>query len=64
MPRNSDVATSMAEVKDRIQEYGAQIKDYLLNMNAEIEGYRFSVEKIPDGLAIDVQFRANLRNKR
>lgn len=53
---------SFQQISDQLSTYGNQIRDYLNNVEADIEGYRFTVEKIENGLSIDVLFKARIRN--
>jgi hypothetical protein len=64
------MSTSQAKVKDsfgniqnQLQTYGNQIGDYLKTMNANVEDYRFSVEKIDNGLTVDVRFKATIKQQ-
>lgn len=64
------MSTSQAKVKDsfgniqnQLQTYGNQIGDYLKTMNANVEDYRFSVEKINNGLTVDVRFKATIKQQ-
>jgi hypothetical protein len=62
------VSTSQAKMKDsfstiqnQLQTYGNQIGDYLKTMNANVEDYKFAVEKIDNGLTVDVRFKATIK---
>jgi hypothetical protein len=64
------VTTSQAKMKDsfsaiqsQLQTYGNQIGDYLKTMNANVEDYRFAVEKIDNGLTVDVRFKATIKGQ-
>ncbi len=62
------VTTSQAKMRDsfsaiqsQLQTYGNQIGDYLKTMNANVEDYRFAVEKIDNGLTVDLRFKATIK---
>ncbi len=42
---------------------GQQINDYLRTIDAKVDSYRFSIEKVPDGLTIDLAFKATIKRK-
>jgi DNA anti-recombination protein RmuC len=54
---------SLENVQNQLSMYGTQIRDYLNNMEADIESYRFAVEKLDNGLSVDVLFKATIRTK-
>ncbi|MGI0090399.1 MAG: hypothetical protein ACREBS_01695 [Nitrososphaerales archaeon] len=54
---------SMSNVQQQLMTYGNQIQQLLNTVAANIEDYRFTVEKIEDGLKIDVAFKATIRAK-
>jgi hypothetical protein len=54
---------SLEEVRERILSYENEIKDYLDNLNANVEYYKFSVEKHGDGVTVEVSVKATIRPK-
>ncbi len=54
---------SLDNVQNQLALYGDQIRKYLNGMQAGIEGYRFAVEKIENGLTVDVLFKATIKGK-
>jgi hypothetical protein len=54
---------SFSTIQNQLQTYGNQIGDYLKTMNANVEDYRFSVEKIDNGLTVDVRFKATIKQQ-
>ncbi len=55
---------SLETAKDQLVAFGTQIQEYLSKVNANVESYKFSVEKIEDGISVDVAFRATLRSSK
>lgn len=51
---------TMSNVRDQIATYGSQIQDYLNNINANFETYKFNVEKIDNGLSIEIALKATI----
>jgi len=54
---------SLDNVRERILAYEHEIKQYLDQLNANVEYYKFSVEKHGDGLTVEVSFKATVRPK-
>ncbi len=54
---------SFEEIRGQIAKYGQQINEYLGKVNASVDTYKFSVEKSPNGMSIDVAFRATIKMK-
>jgi flagellar biosynthesis chaperone FliJ len=61
--RTQKMNESLENIQNQLSAYGTQIRDYLNNMQADIEGYRFAVEKVDNGLSVDVLFKATIRTK-
>jgi hypothetical protein len=57
------VKDSFTNIQSQLQTYGNQIGEYLKTMNANVEDYRFSVEKIDNGLTVDVRFKATIKQQ-
>jgi hypothetical protein len=55
------VSQSLDTVQNQLAVYGNQIREYLNGMQADIEGYRFAVEKVDNGLTVDVLFKATIK---
>ena len=58
---SSTTSQTLGTIQDQLATYGAQIQDYLKNMQAEVSDYKFAVEKTESGLDIDVRFKAQVR---
>lgn len=59
---NVNVGQSLDNVRSQLATYGAQIQEYLKNVNATVENYKFSVEKKESGgLSIDIEFKATIQ---
>jgi uncharacterized coiled-coil DUF342 family protein len=54
---------NLENIQNQLSVYGTQIRDYLNNMEADIESYRFAVEKLDNGLSVDVLFKAKIRTR-
>jgi hypothetical protein len=54
---------SFSNIQSQLQSYGNQIGEYLKTMNANVEDYRFAVEKIENGLTVDVRFKATIKQQ-
>ena len=54
---------NLDNVRERILSYEHEIKQYLDQLNANVEFYKFSVEKHGDGLTVEVSVRATIRPK-
>lgn len=54
---------SLDNVRERILSYENDIKQYLDQLNANVEYYKFSVEKHGDGLTVEVSVKATIRPK-
>lgn len=50
-------------VGDRLQAYEHRIRDYLANLEANVEYYKFAVEKHGDGLEVEVSIKAIIHPK-
>jgi hypothetical protein len=57
------VKDSFTNIQSQLQTYGNQIGEYLKTMNANVEDYRFAVEKIDNGLTVDVRFKATIKQQ-
>ena len=55
---------SLEDAKAQLISFGNQIHEYLGKVDANIENYKFSVEKIQEGIAVDVAFRATLKSNK
>ncbi len=54
---------SLSNIQTQLQSSGNQINDYLQSIDAEVHDYRFVVEKIDNGISIDVAFKATMKQK-
>jgi hypothetical protein len=63
MTKNGKDDQSLDSVKNQIETYGSQIKEYLSNHQATIDAYRVSVEKEGEGFAIDFALKATFQPK-
>jgi len=61
MKEDDKKSISLEDAKTQLISFGNQIHEYLGKVDANIENYKFSVEKLEDGIAIDVAFRATLK---
>ncbi len=52
---------SVDAVRNQLVTYGNQIQEYLSSIDAKVENYKFSVEKTPNGLSIDCEFKATIQ---
>lgn len=51
------------DVRKEIHTLGSQIQEYLDHFQAEVENYKFTVEKNGNGLEVEVNLRALIRQK-
>jgi hypothetical protein len=58
------ISISLDDAKAKLTSFGTQIQEYLGKAGANIETYKFSVEKMKDGIAVDVAFRATLKGSK
>jgi hypothetical protein len=59
---NVKLGESMDNVKNQLANYGAQIQEYLKNINATVDDYKFSIEKKENGgLSVDIAFKATIQ---
>jgi len=63
MSKMEKTNVSLDNVRQQLEEYGTQIKEYLNNHKATVDTYKVSVEKEGEGLAIDVALRATIQPK-
>jgi hypothetical protein len=63
LPENKS-PISLEDAKNQLVSFGTQIQEYLSKVDANVENYKFSVEKMQDGIAIDVAFRATLKGSK
>jgi hypothetical protein len=63
LPENKS-PISLEDARNQIVSFGTQIQEYLNKVDAHVENYKFSVEKMEDGIAIDVAFRATLKGSK
>jgi hypothetical protein len=56
-----DAGEKLDNIQDQLANYGAQISEYLKGVKADISDYKFAVEKTPNGLDIDVRFKAQVK---
>ncbi len=61
--QNQKMNESLENIQNQLSAYGTQIRDYLNNMEADILGYRFTVEKVDNVLSVDDLFKAIIRTK-
>lgn len=54
---------SIDNVKNQIQSYEHQIREYLSKIDATVDTYKFSVEKHGEGITIDISFKATIQPK-
>ncbi len=52
---------SLSSMQDQIQNYNNQVSDYLKTIDTDIQDYKFSVEKVDEGIAINVMFKAIIK---
>ena len=60
--QTQDQGNSLDDVKQQLATYGSQIQEYLGKINAKVEAYKFSVEKMENGLSVDVVFKASIQS--
>lgn len=53
----------MEDVRKEIHTLSSQVQEYLDHFQAEVENYKFTVEKNGNGLEVEVNFRALIRQK-
>ncbi len=53
---------SLDDAKQQLITYGSQIQEYLGKINAKVETYKFSVEKMENGLSVDIAFKATIQS--
>ncbi len=53
---------SLDEAKQQLAAYGQQIQQYLGKIDAKVETYKFSVEKVENGLIVDIAFKASVKS--
>jgi predicted phage gp36 major capsid-like protein len=51
-------------IQKQISDFGNQIKEYLNRIDADIQGYKFSVQRVPNGLDIDLLFKATIKGQK
>ena len=61
--QNQKMKENFTNIQNQLQTYGTQIGDYLKTINANVEDYRFAVEKIDNGLTVDVRFKATIKQQ-
>jgi len=54
---------SLSHVRQQILTYGDEIHAFLEHVHADVENYKFTVEKRPDGVSVEVNFKALIRSK-
>jgi len=54
---------SLEKVRTQILAYEHQIKEYLEEIDANVEYYKFGVEKHGDGVTVEVSVKATIRPK-
>lgn len=58
------VNQAIGNIQNQISAFGNQLEEYLDSIDADIQGYKFSVEKVDNGLNIDVLFKAKIKAQR
>lgn len=53
---------SLDDAKQQLTAYGQQIQEYLGNIDAKVDTYKFSVEKMENGLMVDIAFKATIQS--
>jgi predicted nucleic acid-binding Zn-ribbon protein len=53
---------TLDDARQQLTTYGNQIQEYLGKIDAKVETYRFSVEKIENGLLVDIAFKATMQS--
>jgi hypothetical protein len=54
---------SAIDVRKHLSTYGDQLMQYLKNGKVEIKEYKFAVDKIENGIQIDIALKALIKNK-
>lgn len=63
--RSQDESKSVGvgDVRQQLSKYGQQLNSYLRQINANVENYKFSVEKAPEGISITFSLKATIKGK-
>jgi hypothetical protein len=70
MTAKQEIATSDGtklsydDVKQQVTSYGQQINQYLEKVGARLESYKFDVLKVPNGISLDLEFKASFSMKK
>jgi hypothetical protein len=64
MPQNSlSEKIPVDEIRKRLEAYASEIQKYLKDVNANVEGFKFTVEKKQNGVTIEVAMKASITGK-
>ncbi len=55
---------ALEDVKGQLAKYGEQINEYLKGIDASLDSYKFVVQRLPNGITIDVAFKVTIRTKK
>jgi hypothetical protein len=53
----------IGDVRAQLSKYGQQLNSYLRQINANVETYKFSVEKSPEGISVVFSLKATIKGK-
>ncbi len=62
-PNEAKKEEGIGDVRAQLSKYGQQLNSYLRQINANVETYKFSVEKSPDGISIVFSLKATIKEK-
>jgi hypothetical protein len=54
-------SVSLESIRNEIVSFETRIREYLEKIGAEVEEYKFSVDKRPEGVEVEVRFKAHVR---
>ena len=50
-------------IRGELAKYAQQMSDYLDGIDASLDSYKFIVERLPNGITIDIAFKVTIRAK-
>jgi hypothetical protein len=56
-----NMSEKLGKIQDQLATYGTQIQEFLKRVKADVSDYKSAVEKSPNGLDIDVRFKAQVK---